>query len=600
MANDTILTPGGEHWEEPTAPIAEGPYLERDNYLGEYDNDVKRSLVRDNIVVYSKDQVYTKVETNAKVDKSISDAFLKFLEQEDPHNILPEVQKLIEDLVKTDGTTPFTSPQRGVDPVEEFHLVTKRFVTKLLQDHIKSDDPHRILPKVEDILEQYVKASQVYFKNQVYTKDEVDQKGTQYIKKDGTTPFTKAQVGADPQIDSHLATKRYVDKVLYQHLVDIDPHGFIQILNSRLAGYAKANNVWDKTQTYSRSQVDAIVRSLVGSAAQEVLNDHLNQFDPHHILDEVHKERFVKQDGSIPFRNPQKGVDAVDPQDLVTLHQVEEKVAEAEKKIDSIPAPVWITSGDVQSTVGHVEDNSPVPPTMTFQEIMDAIFYGKTVSIDVPEYVVITKSCEVTVCIHGSLGLLQYAELYQNGELIYTFTKEQFEEAGGCITVDSKPLLDDSEFTFKAYYTTGAVLEDSKTVKCYMPLFVGLLPKWKQAYTITMDYLLELCNEDQEGTQNRFVNQGKELDQFTFHYKFEDPKLRHPFLVVPASYPELKMMKIEGAQSFGIEAFDIVNAIPLQVPGVDRDIIFTVYVYRQALSNADWDFTFKFKKPTEP
>lgn len=61
------------------------------------------------------------------------------------------------------------------------------------------------------MLEQYVKQSQVYFKNQLYTKNEIDQQSNKYLKGDGTTPFTKPQIGADPQIDSHLSTKRYVD-----------------------------------------------------------------------------------------------------------------------------------------------------------------------------------------------------------------------------------------------------------------------------------------------------------------------------------------------------------------------------------------------------
>nr|DAH58396.1 MAG TPA: hypothetical protein [Bacteriophage sp.] len=107
---------------------------------------------------------------------------------------------------------------------------------------------------------------------------------------------------------------------MYKHLVDVDPHGFISILNKRLASYAKASNVYDKTQTYSRVQIDSIVRSLVHDAAKEVLIEHLNEFDPHNILAEVRKLKYVKQDGSIPFKAPQKGIDAIDPQDLITLH----------------------------------------------------------------------------------------------------------------------------------------------------------------------------------------------------------------------------------------------------------------------------------------
>jgi hypothetical protein len=34
----------------------------------------------------------------------------------------------------------------------------------------------------------------------------------------------------------------------------------------------------------------------------------------------IRQEKYVKQDGSVPFKAPQKGVDAIDPQDLVTLY----------------------------------------------------------------------------------------------------------------------------------------------------------------------------------------------------------------------------------------------------------------------------------------
>ena len=594
MAN-TILTPGEENIEQ--TPVEKAtPYLEKDNYLSEFQTDGEKAVARENLDVYSKDSVYNKTESDILLDKTIKEAFDKYLNMEDPHGILPTVEEMIEGMVKSDGTTPFLMPQRGVDPVQDYHLATKRFVTKLLKEHIDSEDPHRILPEVEDILEQYVKQSQVYFKDQLYTKNEIDQRNNQYIKGDGTTPFTRPQVGADPQIDSHLSTKRYVDQIMYKHLVDVDPHGFISILNKRLASYAKANNVYDKTQTYSRVQVDSIIRSLVSEAAKEAIIDHLNEFDPHNILAEVRKLKFVKQDGSTPFKNPQKGADAVDPQDLVTLHQVEEKVQKVQQAITDIPEPIWITSGPVESTVGHVEDNTPMPEKMTLQEIMDAIFYGKGICLEVPEYVIISKTCEVTMCIHGSTGLIQLAQLFQNGELVYTFTGKDFEN--GCITVDSLPLFEDAEFVFKVTYTNGSVHEETKLVHCYMPVCVVLLPKGKFANTITMDYLIELCNEDSEGTENRFLNYGKDLTTFTFKYNFTDPKLRHPFIVLPADYPDLESM-VTKSQSFGLDAFDVIDMIPLMVPGVENDIIFKVYVYRQALSNLNQEVTFNFKPKGE-
>ena len=586
MAN-TILTPGEENINP--SPIEQTtPYLEKDNYLSEYQTEGEKAVVRENLDVYSKDSVYNKTESDTLLDKTIKEAFDKYLNMDDPHGILPTVEEMIEGVVRNDGSTPFLAPQKGVDPVQDYHLATKRFVTKLLKDHIGSEDPHKILPEVEDMLEQYVKQSQVYFKNQLYTKNEIDQQSGKYIQKDGSTPFTKAQIGADPQIDSHLATKRYVDAIMYKHLVDVDPHGFISILNKRLASYAKTSNVYDKTQTYSRVQIDSIVRSLVHDAAKEVLIEHLNEFDPHNILAEVRKLKYVKQDGSIPFKAPQKGIDAIDPQDLITLHQVEEKVKNLQEQITNTE-PIWRTSGPVESTVGHIDDNTPVPATMSLQEVLDAIFYGKGISISAPDYVTINNKVPVTLCVHGSTGLIDVAELYQDGELTISFVKEDFEN--GCVTVDSLPIIEDTEFTFKVTYTNGAVHEESIAVKVALPIFVGLLPKWKFGNVITWNYLEELASE--EPNNNQFISSSNNLNQLSINYSFQDAKLRHPFVVVPVSYPDLDNMSTT-PQKFGIDAFDVIDMIPLKVPGVEKDIIFKIYIYRQALSSLNQEVTFNF------
>lgn len=593
MADNSILTPG---YQDPSTTPVEIPkntqYLEKDNYLSEYASESEKSVVRENLNVPSKDSVYNKQDVDLEVARRIKEAIQDYLNMDDPHGIIPLVEVMIANMVKTDGSTPFAAPQAGIDPVADNHLTTKKFVTRLLKEHINAEDPHEILPEVRDMLEKYVKTSDIYRKSQLYTKEEINKKCEEYLKKDGTTPFTRAQVGADPTIDSHLTTKRYVDALLYKHLIDVDPHGFITILNQRLSSYVKKKDVFDKTQTYSRTQIDNIISQIVERSVQLSIQEYIDNIEDK--FEYIRKQRYVKQDGSIPFRNPQSGVDAVEDADLVTLRQLTQAVQEVQSELDEKIADkecVWITSGPVESTVGHVEDNTPMPEKMTLQEVCDAIFYGKGIYLEVPEYVIITDACPVTMCIHGSTGLIEYAELYQNGELIYTLQKDAFEN--GCVTVDSLPLVEDSEFVFKVYYTNGSVHEDTATVKCYLPVFVGLLPKWKFGNTITMDYLIQLCKEDTKGTQNRFLNYGKDLKSFAFKYSFTDPQLRHPFIVVPASYPNLDTM-VTKSQSFGIDAFDVIDMIPLSVPGVEKDIIFKIYIYRQALSSLNQEVTFNF------
>ena len=591
MADNSILTPG---YQDPIeTPITSSPqeeYLIRDNFLSEYETEEEKSVVRENLNVPSKDSVYSRQDVDTQVSEKIRATIQEYLNMEDPHGILPTVAEMIADMVKSDGSTPFTAPQTGVDPQTAQHLTTKNYVDKLVREHVNADDPHNILPEVAILLEKYVRITDVYVKSQLYTKQDIDNQAKNYIRKDGSTPFTKAQIGADPQIDSHLATKRYVDKSLYNHQVDVDPHGFLTILNQRLASYAKKKDVYDKTQTYSRTQIDSIIHNLVNETIDASLQSFMDTVNDK--FEYIRLQKYVKQDGSVPFRGPQAGVDAVEEEHLTTLRQLNQAVEDLEQNLtEQIQAKecLWKTSGPVESTVGHIDDNTPVPATMSLQEVLDAIFYGKGISISAPDYVTINNKVPITLCVHGSTGLINVAELYQDGKLIISFVKEDFEN--GCVTVDSLPIIEDTEFTFKVTYTNEAVHEESITVKAALPIFVGLLPKWKFGNVITWNYLEELASE--EPNNNQFINSSNNLNQISINYSFQDAKLRHPFIVVPVSYPDLDNMSTT-PQRFGIDAFDVIDMIPLQVPGIEKDIIFKIYIYRQALSSLNQEVTFNF------
>lgn len=586
MADNSILTPGYQDTVGSPSIITEPEqYLQVDNYLSEYDSDEKKSVVRENLGVPSKDSVYTKQDANLEISSKVKEAMQQILSMEDPYSILPKVVEMISLMVKTDGSTPFTLPQSGVDPQIDSHLTTKKYVDQLMKGHLNTNDPHDILRQVRDLLQWYAKSTDVYTKDQVYTINEIAKLLNLYIKNDGTTPFRKAQIGIDPTLDSHLSTKRYVDKVMLEHKMEIDPHNFLTTLNNRLSSYAKKQDIYDKTQTYSRTQLDSIINKLVDTSVKNGVQDYKDYVTS--AIKAIYDQHYVKQDGSTPFTKPQKGVEAIDANDLVTLSQL----LNLDNKIKNV-SPNWITSGPVEATVGLVEEGTDFPKLITMQEVFDAIFYGQTVSIDCPTYTVITETCPVTVCIHGSTGLVEYAELYQQGEIIYTFTKEQFED--GCVTVDSKPILEDTKFYFKVYYSNGAIHDDTATTRVSLPVFVGLLPKWKFANTITMDYLKELETQDVKGTQNRFIDKGNNTEPITFFYEFEDAHLRHPFIVLPADYPDLVTITTSN-QKFGIEAFDVIDMIPLHIDGVENDVIFKIYVYKQALSSLNQEVTYNFE-----
>ena len=272
---DSILTPGyQDNIQEPTEETPNTQYLEKDNFLSEYSTDEEKSIVRENLGVYPKNSVYTKLETDTDLSQKITQAIQQYLNLEDPHGILPQVREMIVDMVKTDGSTPFVLPQSGVDPQIDSHLTTKKYVDKLISSHTTASDPHGVLEEVKQLLTKYALLTDIYTRSQLYTQAEINRKLGEYVRRDGTTSITKAQIVADPQIDSHAATKRYVDNVMYDHKVEIDPHGFITILNQRLAEYAKKRETYDKTQTYSRTQIDSIINNVVNQAIEAQIKDY--------------------------------------------------------------------------------------------------------------------------------------------------------------------------------------------------------------------------------------------------------------------------------------------------------------------------------------
>lgn len=586
MEDNSILTPGyQDQIQTPSTPSPQEQYLVRDNFLSEYETEEEKSVIRENLDIPSKNDVISKQEINTQIYEQITKAIQEHVNIEDPHGILPIVAELISNMVKTDGSTPFISPQTGVDPQSPQHLTTKKYVDQLIKQHIDTEDPHNILNQVQNYLQEYVKSSDVYTKDKLYTIDEITNLLKQYIKPDGSTQFTSAQIGIDPQIDSHLTTKRYVDKIMYNHKDESDPHNFLTILNDKLATYAKKQDVYNKYQVYTKTEINSQINKVVNNSVQNNIAEYTESINKE--INNIYDQNYIKQDGSIPFTNPQKGVNAVDNNDLVTLEQL----INLKEDIKDI-SPVWKTYGPVEATVGLVQEGTNFPDQVSVQEILDAMFYGQSVSIECPEYTRITESCQVTVCIHGSTSLIDHAELYQQGEVINIFSREDF--LGGCITVNSRAILEDTEFQFKVYYSNDTTHEATATVKVALPVFVGLLPKWKFANTITIDYLKELEAQDSEGTQNRFIYKGNDKSPITFTYKFQDPELRHQFIVIPTYYPDLVSLTTS-AQRFGIEAFDIIDQIPLPINGVENDIIFKIYVYRQALSSLDQEVTYNFE-----
>lgn len=589
---DEILTPGMPGTSGCDSPeIRELPnYLIKDNYLSEFESELDKEIARENLGVYDRNSVYSKTESDNNLRKYVGDRLNDHLSQDDPHQIMPKVDSLIENLVRKDGTTPFTAPQTGVNPISDFHLTTKKFVTDLLNSHLNKVDPHNVMALVEEALQAYVQTSQVYLKRELYTKKEVDRLFQPYVTKDGSVPFVRPQIGVTPILDNHLSTKKYVDEAIYSHLVSVDPHGFITILNQRLAKVYSKNETYSKAETYSRAQIDSLVYRLVADAAKTALEEHINQSDPHHVLDIIQSKHYVTRDGAVAFTGIQKGVEGVEDNDLITLSQLNRLKDELETYI-SENQPIWKTSGPVQTTVGFVEDNTPIPVEMSFQEIMDAIFYGKMVDVTSLPVAGVGMKVDVNMFIRGT-GLVHQAYLYQNDELIGTFTRYDFES--GQHTVLSKPILEDTTFRFEVEFCNGTTLSATWLTKVSYGVFVGILSKWLPGSSVSYNYLLELASQDP--VNNTMYGEFDKCTELIKHkFSFSSPEdLKHIILAMPKDYPSLEEM-ITPSQHFGIEAFDVIDETPFSIPGMDRDIIFKIYIYREALVAFNSEITFKLK-----
>lgn len=578
---DTILTPDAFN-ETPTIKEEQNSFL-IDNYLSELETDSQKGIARENLGVYGKTDLYTQVEVDNVVNKTVGDAIKSLLAADDPHQILPKVTNLLKDYLKVDGTTPFTAPQVGVAPLMGNHLTTKTFVMDSLQNHINKTDPHNVMSLVLEELKQYALKNQVPAKNDVYTKDQVNKTIKSLVKVDGTTPFLAPQSGVTPITDQHLATKRYVDNVIFKHDVNADPHGFLTILNQRLANYYKTTETYSKAETYSRAQIDKVINTLVVDAAEQAIKEHIRQFDPHNILKEVYKEHYIKRDGSVPFTSIQKGIEGIESNDLITLSQLEKVKQELEGKMEH---PIWVTSGPVQTTVGYVEDNSSVPPVMTFQEAMDAIFYGNIVDVITPKTASIGTSVPVTMTIRGN-ALINGAKLYQDEVLIGEFEREHFLEWSH--KFQSNPILKNTTFTFVVEYINGQSSTAECVCKVSYGIFVGAVPKACLPGDLRYNAMLDLV--DQELGEMFAYNEDVTEIKYKFNWYGDLKKIT---LAIPSSYNQLDFI-YTASQHFGTDAFYI-EEVPVSVPGIDEPILYTYYMYEQPLVAFDSEVTFKLSR----
>ena len=184
------------------------------------------------------------------MNEKIHAALQNYVTSDELPRAIAELSQQIADAgyVKNDGSVPFTNPQtQAALPTDPSHLTNKAYVDNLLTKHLNANDPHKTLDAVKVLLTDYVKLSETYTSQNLYSKKEVDKLLEKFVKRDGSTGFINPQVGVDPSLPSHLATMRYVLLIMQNHKSEADPHDFIKTLRRFLSNY------YTKSETYTKA-----------------------------------------------------------------------------------------------------------------------------------------------------------------------------------------------------------------------------------------------------------------------------------------------------------------------------------------------------------
>lgn len=592
-SNQTILNPGMSVCSDPVTQSETGALL-HDNFLSEFVDEREKALARTNLGVLASTDTMRTIEIENYVAQAMSDAINTHLAADDPHKILARVDKKLEGYVKTDGTVSMQAPLGGKNPVAPTDLTTKEYVDNALYAHASStDDPHKTMIKVKEELANYAPIDHVYGKAETYTQVQVDTLIKNMVRNDGTTPFLVPQQGVYPKSSLDLSTKGYVDDMLSQHKLETDPHGLVSMLEDRLSNYYTKDQVYTKDETYSRAQLNSKIEELMTPVVEAAINRHLLEDDPHHTMETVKAMNYVKADGSVPFTNPQQGVPGIKQNDLATIGDVDYRVKLLNDVVqEQADDMIWNTSGPVQTTVGYVEDNTELPAKVTFQEIMDSIFYGDGVYLEVPSYAEYNAIVDVSMNIRP-ITLIDVVKLYQDDVLIGTFQKVDFEDDGE-YSVKSNPITNNpTVFRMEVTYTNGNIKTVTAQTKIAFAVYAGIMPKWMNGTQVTINWMETSVANDPTNNNKFFTSE--DVNEVTVSYNFTSPtELKSLYLALPVSYPNL--ISVETAtQQINVNQFECVNNIPLTLND-GRIVMYKLYILRVGMCELNMDVTYKLQK----
>ena len=558
-------------------------FLQKDQYLGEFSETAElpdgtifdeKAKVRDNLNLYSKPEIEDMIDAeHDDMLNSVSVSMQTHLNAEDPHG-----DRAYSDAKLAQQNNTFNTQLNTLRNNLESQI------SRVLINYIQTSDFETFRTSLTDQLRTAL--NNVYNKTQVYSKTQVDNLNQQFVKTNGSTPFTKPQEGIDPQLSRHLATKRYVDNAV-QHAADfLNNTEFRTWINQKLSAYAKLSDTYSRNTIDNKLEdlVESVVDTVINNTISELLGEHLSANDPHG--DRAYADgAFVRKDEleTLTIEDFPLLVDEIAEQ---TQQSIEENIVE----------PVWKSTAPVQATVGLVENNTDFGGrSFTLQGIMDVIFYGKVVQILADESVIIGKTTNVQIFIHGPIETITNIVIKQGDEIIAQLENVDLDEFGGA-TVVSNPILEDTTFTLEVYYQdVDSPTTDSVLVKVGYGIFVGIIDKYQVTTAITWNDLVQLTRSDPDN--NKMVSaSGNTIQDIEMNFNFESQTPKQILIAAPTTYPSISEMSTS-SQQFGIDAFNLVNQIPLQVDldGQNtQQVLYKYMVYKQGLVKLSTKVTFKF------
>lgn len=561
MQNDYIIPTGIPDntvpYEEQNIP--ESKYLEIDNQLKELVDKNYQEQARHNLGVPSNQELENLSELLSDLEERISN-IKEGIDNRNKElsNSIHDIKDELETFVKTDGSRAFN----GEMPVYgNSALITEDSVNNKLKSYsTKTDVSNSVEKALLDVANKYAEKNKVWDINNSYSKSQVDQKlNNEYVSKD----LLK---------EKGYVNLQQVKNKIKEHNQEYNAHNFEDRIKDLLKGYCKRSEVWSRSCTYNRGEINSIIEKLVDSAYEDVVEHHLNTT---HHLNELEIRGIVDNYAEQHLVNNQ-----------TLINTITKLQSECEKQ-----KPIWRTSGPVLTTVGFVEDNTVLAEELTLQQILDHIFYGSDISISADENIGVNEMVDVTMCLRMGLPVKSII-LYMNGNPIDDdFVLEDFEE--GCVTRQYGPITEDTEFVFEVIQdnSENTKLSQSTTVKVQYPIFVGTIPKMKAESTLTLSYLNKsLIKKDD--LNNEWV-----YDLPVVHkYNFKDPSYQKLIVGIPTNYNKELDYMTNQIQTFTKDAFNFHRTeLTFQLDENNTHAEhYDFYIYNQPLSSLDSLVTFNF------